>query len=137
MDQVWTQLIAFKDRPFCNVAGTAWSQKIVNELARLEKNPEVAYEVKLRNSHRQLLAREAKMRTLEELQRINVAYGKLAAASNGSPRTAEIEHDFTRVQAVLKSAGSAPAPTPKPKPGPLTPNFPNDGRRVPGNPLAR
>ncbi len=135
--EAWTQLIAFKDRPFCNVAGTAWSKKIVTELARLEKNPEVAFEVKIRNSHRQLLAREAKMRTLEELQRINAAYGKLAAASNGSLRSAEIEHDFTRVQAVLKSAGPAPAATPKPKPSPLTPNFPNDGLRVPGNPLVR
>ena len=135
--EAWTQLIAFKDRPFCNVAGMAWSRKIVTELARLEKNPEVAFEVKIRNSHRQLLAREAKMRTLEELQRINAAYGKLAAASTGSPRSAEIEHDFTRIQAVLKSAGPAPPATPKPKPSPLTPNFPNDGRRVLGNPLVR
>ena len=133
--EAWVKLTAFKDRPFCNVAGTAWPKQIAAELARLERNPAVAREVKIRNSHRQLLAREAKMRTLEELQRINAAYGKLAAASNDSPRSAEIEHDFTRIQAVLKSAG--PAPTPKPKPGPLTPNFPDDGRRVPGNPLVR
>jgi predicted esterase len=133
--EAWTRLIAFKDRPFCNVERTAWPKQIAAELARLEKIPEVAREVQIRNTHRQLLAREAKMRTLEELQRINAAYAKLASGSNDSPRSAEIEHDFTRVQAVLRSAG--PPPTPKPKPGPLTPSFPDDGRRVPGNPLVR
>ena len=128
-------MIGLKERPYGSVSGTVWPQKIAAELTRLEKIPEIAREVKIRNRHRQLLAREAKMRTLEELQRINAAYGKLAAASNGSPRAAEIEHDFTRVRSVLESTG--PAPTPKPKPTPLVPNFPDDGRRIPGNPLVK
>jgi len=133
--EAWHDLIVFKDRPACNVVGTAWPKKITAELARLEKNPLVVREVKIRNRHRQLLAAEAKMRTLQDLQKINEGYAILASDSNASPRSHEIEHDFTRVQAVLKSSG--PTPTPKPQLTPLTPNFPNDGRRIPGNPLVK
>ena len=133
--EAWHDLVVFQDRPFCKVPGTAWPKKVAAELAKLEKNPQVAREVKIRNRHRQLLAAEAKMRTTQDLQKINKGYALLASDSNDSPCSREIEHDFTRVQAVLKSSG--PVSRPKPEPTPITPRFPQSDRGIPRNPLVK
>ncbi|YCM42651.1 hypothetical protein V2O64_15165 [Verrucomicrobiaceae bacterium 227] len=129
--EAWQGLIALQERPFFNMEGSAWPDRISKELKRLEKDATVAREAKIRMTHRQLLARELKMRTLEDLRSIHTAYMKLGGVK--SVRSDEIEHDHRRIMAVLKNTPSAPAR----KPATLVPDLPSDDRAVPRNPLIR
>lgn len=135
--EAWNALADFKERPFCTTAESPWPEKIAAAQTKLEQDPQVAREAKIRNTHRQLLGREVKMRTLEELRRIDADYMKLTAASTGSPQADDILLDHRRILAVLKQANATPVPAPQPKPAPIKPNLPKDERNIPRNPLVR
>ena len=132
----WHALTAFKDRPFCTTADSTWPDKISAALKKLEADPQAAREAKILNAHRQLLGRELKMRTLDELKSIDASYMALAGASSGSPQEDDILFDHRRIEAVLKQANATPVPTPT-APKPLEPKLPKDERNIPGNPLVR
>ncbi|MGB6221230.1 alpha/beta hydrolase [Haloferula sp.] len=133
--EAWIALADFKERPFCNIEASEWPDKISAAQKDLEKDPQVAREAQIRSSHRQLLGREVKMRTLEDLRRIDAGYMKLSAISEGSPQAKDIVHDHRRILAVLKQANATEVP--RPKPSPITPAPPKDDRNIPGNPLVR
>jgi predicted esterase len=127
----WSGLTALQERPFFNVAGSAWPERITKELERLGKDAGVDREAKIRMTHRQLLARELKMKTLEELRQINTGYLKLSGVE--SVRSPEIEHDHRRIMAVLKNTEAAVVR----KPAVVVPEPPKDERAIPKNPLLR
>ncbi|MEP4078203.1 hypothetical protein [Haloferula sp.] len=133
--EAWHALTEFKDRPFCTTTESPWPEKISAALKKLEQDPQIAREASIRTTHRQLLARELKMRTLEELRRIDAGYMKLAGSSTGSPQTDDIQHDHRRILAVLKQAEATP--TPRQTPAPVKPEPPNDRRPIPMNPMVR
>ena len=129
--EAWQGLIEFKERPFCQVKGSQWPDRISKELDRLEKDVTIAREAKIRGSHRQLLARELKIKTLDELREINTGYLKLGGVRN--LRSEEIEHDHRRIVAVLKNTESAVVK----KPAVVVPDPPKEERMIPKNPLLR
>ena len=129
--EAWLGLIGLQERPFFHVEASAWPDRITKELEQLEKDGSIAQEAKIRMTHRQLLARELKMKTLEELREINTGYLKLGGVQ--SVRSPEIEHDHRRIMAVLKNTESAVVK----KPAVVVPEPPKDERAIPKNPLLR
>jgi predicted esterase len=135
--QAWHALIEFKERPFCTTEASPWPDKIHAALKQLEHDPLVAHEAKIRSSHRQLLSRELKMRTLEELRRIDADYMRLEGDCNGSAQVDEILHDHRRILAVLKETEAAARKKADSVPAPVKPTPPEDERIIPRNPLVR
>jgi predicted esterase len=129
--EAWLGLIGLQERPFCSTMGSSWPDRIAKELERLEKDRSVALEAKIRMTHRQLLARELKMKTLDDLRNIHTGYMKLGGVK--SVRSKEMEHDHRRIMAVLKNTEAVPVQ----RPAAIVPDLPENERAIPRNPLIR
>ncbi|MEM1082993.1 MAG: hypothetical protein AAGI48_02640 [Verrucomicrobiota bacterium] len=134
--EAWQALGLFKGRPFTNTSGSPWPERIDAEIAELEKLPEVAREARLQKAHRNLLGRELKMRTMQEIRSIDAAYGQLLAEAAGSPQLEDIQLDHRRLLAVLKQAEETPVPQAPERPT-ITPEPPSSNPVIPLNPLVR
>ncbi|MGC6566992.1 MAG: hypothetical protein ACON38_15440 [Akkermansiaceae bacterium] len=133
--KAWRELIDFQARPYCNVKNSAWPDQISAALKKLEQNPTVTREAKVRMSHRRLLAGEVKMRTFDELRKINAGYLQLREEGAKTSWVDVIDLDHKRVMGVLKQTEAANPERPKPRV--VTPDPPKEQRGFPRNPLIR
>lgn len=135
----WWQLTRFKERPAVAAEGSRWGAKVDEALAAIRDDPAVAREAALYLEHRRLQAREITGRTVPEMEKVLHDYLQLSAKAAGSILEDSITIDLERVRKVMKNVAERRGKTPaKPATRPeVTPNFPDDRRRIPGNPLLR
>lgn len=135
----WWRLTAFQQRPAVAAKGSPWGAKAAEALAAIQDDPAVVREAALYLEHRQLLAREISSRTVPEMEQVLHDYLALAGKAGGTFQQEFVAIDLERVQGVMKNvAGQRTATPPKPAAREeIKPDFPNDRRRIPGNPLVR
>lgn len=135
----WWQLTRFRQRPAVTAEGSRWGAKTAEALAAIKDDPAVKREAALYLEHRRLQVREITGRTVPEMEKVLHDYLQLSAKASGSIIEESVTIDLERVQKVMKNVAEQRTKQPA-KPGPrpeVTPNFPDDPRRVPGNPLVR
>lgn len=135
----WWALTHFRERPAVAAPDSGWGKKTEAALAGLAADPAVARESALFLRHRRLLAREIAARTVPEMEKVAAAYLELVGEADGTLQEPFIEIDLARVRGLMKKvdeqrAGQPAAPRQRPE---VKPEFPDDRRRVPGNPLVR
>ena len=133
----WEALLEFRERPYVNAPGQPWPDTIRAKLAELEGTPDVAKESKVFTRHRQLLAAEINMRSLEDLSKAKVGYDVLVLEAGDSPQVPLIAADRQRVTALLESFEAQRANRPAPEGKPVSPSFPRNDRGIPRNPMVR
>lgn len=135
----WWRMSRFKQRPAVAAKGSPWGAKVDESLAAIKDDPAVTREAALYLEHRQLLAREITSRTVPEIEKVLHDYLQLSAKATGSLQEEFVLIDLERVRKVMKSVDEKRARQPaKPPARPeITPNFPEDRRFIPGNPLIR
>jgi len=135
----WWQLSRFKQRPAVAAEGSRWGAKTDEALAAIKDDPAVAREAALYLEHRKLQAREITGRTVPEMEKVLHDYLQLSAKAAGGIHEESITIDLERVRKVMKNVAEQRTKRPaKPPARPeITPNFPDDRRRIPGNPLVK
>ena len=135
----WWQLTRFRQRPAVSAKGSRWGAKTEEALASIRDDPAVAREAALYLEHRNLQVREITGHTVPEMKKVLHDYLLLIGKARGSFQEELVGIDLERVQKVMRkvaeqSAGQAAKPAARPE---VTPNFPEERRHIPGNPLVR
>jgi predicted esterase len=135
----WWRLTRFKQRPAVAAEGSRWGAKTDEALAAIRDDPAVAREAALHLDHRRLLAREIKGRTVPEMEQVLHDYLQLIGRAEGSFQEDLVAIDLARVRKVMQNVATRRAEQPA-RPATreeVKPDFPDDRRRIPGNPLVR
>lgn len=134
----WWGLVEFAERPFVKAA-TGWPEKVAQARELVEKEQEIAREVRILGMSRRLLAREIGKKSLQDLEEIVAGYAQIAESAGDSPQGPVASQDYDRVAEILDLAHQQ-----QEQAAPATPLSPagkeparNDRERVPMNPLVR
>ncbi len=138
LDQ-WRALLEFRERPFVNVPGSKWPDRIKARIAELEKTPDVAPEAKAFLRHRQLIAEEINAKTLPDLAKVQKGYEALVPEAGNGEEVDLIVQDLKRVTGLVErfEQQKAEREAQRPQPQPVEPNMPKSDRGIPRNPLIK
>ena len=136
----WNELRRIRALPYSRLLGKDWLAQLDASIKKLEAQSRVKMEARALSQHRKLLFREITERSLKDLEKINFDYINLVADYHGTLQGELADKDRQRILAqikFLKENGEPVAEEKKKRGEPIKPEFPNDRRRIPGNPLIR
>lgn len=134
----WNELKRIRALPYAKVLGKLWLKQVDDSIKKTEAVPSVQKEAKALVQHRKLLFREITERSLEKMKEINFGYIKFLAEFNGTSQAKLADADRQRIVSQIKFLKENQVAVPEDeKKQPTKPNFPNNKRRIPGNPLVK
>lgn len=133
----WYELRRIKALPYTRGAGDARNKEIDALIKELEKKPQVSGEARAFGMHRKLMYQEITERSLEKLMRVSDGYAKLLAAFPNTKQVKLAERDRERVAKQIEFIRENKKAFPDDGNREAEPEFPENRRRIPRNPLVR
>ena len=140
----WLAYRELEDMPYLRTLDDEKKKEVMAARKSLEADEPVATEAKLLSAHRKLLRKEISSHARGSYEELLLDYLRISESAPESRQGKLAHHDHLRVEKILKHYDEQErlqeeneALFPPEEEEPVTPTFPNDGRRIPANPLIR